>query len=87
MIVRSLMNIRTVSILVLLVAPAAVYAQCAFISPRQAHVSQTQSKQPGWSLLRITQYPSLIRVLRADIVTQITAEHETNSFLPMEVVA
>jgi hypothetical protein len=86
MIVRSPMNIRTVSILVLLVAPAAVYAQCAFISPWQAHVSQTQSKQPGWSLLRITQYPSLIQVVRIDIVTQITAAYKTTC-RPMEVVA
>jgi len=86
MIVRSPMNIRTVSILVLLVAPAAAYAHCAFISLWQAHVSQTQSKQPGWSVLRITQYPSLIQVVRLDIVTQITAVYKTTC-RPMEVVA
>jgi hypothetical protein len=80
------MNIRTVSLLALFVVPATIYAQGSIFSQWQARASQTQSKQPGWSVLRITQYPSLIQVVRTDIVTQITAAHKTTC-RPMEAVA
>jgi hypothetical protein len=71
------MNIRVVTILALSVAPAAAYAQSAFFSQWQARATETQSRQPGWSVPLITQYSSLIQVLRTDFTRQITAARST----------
>jgi len=85
MLVRSPMNIRTVSVLALFVVPVAIYAQSRFFSQWTALVSQTQSKRLGWKVHLIAQYPSLIEVVRTDVVMQVTAAHTT--FRPMEAVA
>jgi hypothetical protein len=80
------MNIRTASLLALLVVPAATYAQSTFFSQWQACVSQTQSKQIGWNVHLITQYPYSVQVARADVAMQIAAVH-TTTCRPMEDVA
>ena len=77
MLFHNRMNIRAVILLVLLVVPAAIYAQVTIFSQWEARASQTQSKQPGWSVPLITQYPSLIQVARTDFVRQITAARTT----------
>jgi len=86
MLVRSPMNIRTISILALVVAHAATYVQSAILCQWQTRIAQTQSKLLGWSVPLITQYPSLIRVMHNDVVMQINAAHTTTCRL-MEAVA
>jgi hypothetical protein len=71
------MNTRTLSIFILFAVPATVYAQSNFFSQWQARASKTQSRQPGWSVPVITQYPSLIQVARTDFVRQNTAARTT----------
>jgi len=86
MLVRSPMNIRTASLLALFVVHAATYAQSTFFSQWQIRVSQAQSKQLGWNVHLIAQYPYLFQVVRTDVVMQIAAVH-TTTCRPVKAVA
>jgi hypothetical protein len=50
-------------------------AQDHFFEQWEARASQTQSKQPSWSVPLIAPYPMLIQVFRADSTRQITPTH------------
>lgn len=51
---------------------ASLTAQDNFFTHWEARVSQTQSKQPSWSVPLVAPYPMLIQVLRADFTRQVT---------------
>ena len=65
--------IRKSAIVVCLLAWAAsLSAQDQFFQKWEARTTQTQSKQPGWSVPLFAPYPMLIQVFRTDITRQIT---------------
>src|SRR5271170_8516287 len=53
-------------------ATASLHAQDGFITKWEARASQTQSKQPSWSVPLVAPYPMLIQVFRADFTRQVT---------------
>src|SRR5271170_637043 len=53
-------------------ATASLHAQDGFFAKWEARASQTQSKQPSWSVPLIAPYPMLIQVFRADFTRQVT---------------
>jgi hypothetical protein len=59
-------------ILCLLACVKPLCGQGNFFEKWQTRASQTQSKQPAWSVPLIAPYPMLIQVFRADFVRQIT---------------
>jgi hypothetical protein len=78
-------NMKTLSLsLLLLLAPASVFAQDAsipvlttapatgnFYARWSARTNATQSKQPAWAVPLVTTYTGLFQVIRTDIVRQI----------------
>jgi len=50
----------------------ALVAQDNFFSRWEQRTSETQSKQPSWSVPLVAPYPMLIQVLRADFTRQVT---------------
>jgi Putative MetA-pathway of phenol degradation len=65
---------KTIATLVLLAASAGatLSAQDNFLSQWERRTSQTQSKQPSWSVPLVSPYPMLIQVFRADFTRQVT---------------
>ena len=65
---------KAIATLVLLAAHAgaALSAQDNFFSQWERRTSQTQSKQPSWSVPLVAPYPMLIQVFRADFTRQVT---------------
>ena len=53
-------------------ATASLHAQDGFFAKWEARASQTQSKQPSWSVPLVAPYPMLIQVFRADFTRQVT---------------
>ena len=53
-------------------AGANLSAQDNFFSKWEKRASQTQSKQPSWSVPLVAPYPMLIQVFRADFTRQVT---------------
>jgi hypothetical protein len=53
-------------------ATASLNAQDGFVAKWQKRASETQSKQPSWSVPLVAPYPMLIQVFRTDITRQIT---------------
>jgi hypothetical protein len=65
--------LKTLAALVLLVtASAAVDAQDNFFTRWEKRTTETQSKQPSWSVPLVAPYPMLIQVFRADFTRQVT---------------
>ena len=66
--------LKTIATLTLLVAGAGTTlpAQDNFFSRWEKRTSQTQSKQPSWSVPLVSPYPMLIQVFRADFTRQVT---------------
>jgi hypothetical protein len=60
--------------IVLLVSSSAasLHAQDNFFSRWEQRATQTQSKQPSWSVPLVAPYPMLIQVFRADFTRQVT---------------
>lgn len=63
---------RRFSVACLLVCALPLCAQDNFFEKWEARTTQTQSKQPSWSVPLVAAYPMLIQVFRADFVRQIT---------------
>ena len=59
-------------ILLVLCSAASLHAQDNFFSRWEQRATQTQSKQPSWSVPLVAPYPMLIQVLRADFTRQVT---------------
>ena len=59
-------------VLLVLSSTASLHAQANFFSQWEHRVTQTQSKQPSWSVPLIAPYPMLIQVFRADFTRQVT---------------
>ena len=66
--------LKTIATLTLLAAGAgaSLSAQDNFFSRWEKRTSQTQSKQPSWSVPLVSPYPMLIQVFRADFTRQVT---------------
>ena len=66
--------LKTIATLALLAAGAGATlpAQDNFFSKWEKRASQTQSKQPSWSVPLVAPYPMLIQVFRADFTRQVT---------------
>lgn len=65
--------IRKVGTLLCLLASACTLsAQGNFFQKWEARTTQTQAKQPSWSVPVVAPYPMLIQVFRADFIRQIT---------------
>jgi hypothetical protein len=58
--------------LCLLASARFLYAQDNFFEKWQARTTQTQSKQPAWSVPLVAPYPMLIQVFRSDFTRQVT---------------
>jgi len=59
-------------ILLVLCSAASLHAQDNFFSRWEQRATQTQSKQPSWSVPLVAPYPMLIQVFRADFTRQVT---------------
>lgn len=59
-------------ILLVLCSAASLHAQDNFFSRWEQRATQTQSKQPSWSVPLVAPYPMLIQVFRADFSRQVT---------------
>lgn len=59
-------------ILLFLCSAVSLYAQDNFFSRWEQRTTQTQSKQPSWSVPLVAPYPMLIQVFRADFTRQVT---------------
>jgi hypothetical protein len=59
-------------ILLVLCSAASLHAQGNFFSRWEQRATQTQSKQPSWSVPLVAPYPMLIQVFRADFTRQVT---------------
>jgi hypothetical protein len=59
-------------ILLVLSSAASLHAQDNFFSRWEQRATQTQSKQPSWSVPLVAPYPMLIQVFRADFTRQVT---------------
>ena len=59
-------------VLLILSSAASLDAQDNFFSRWEQRTTQTQSKQPSWSVPLVAPYPMLIQVFRADFTRQIT---------------
>ncbi|HLH36979.1 MAG TPA: hypothetical protein VKX41_20065 [Alloacidobacterium sp.] len=64
--------VRKFAVLCLLASTRLLCAQDNFFEKWEARTTQTQSKQPSWSVPLVAPYPMLIQVFRADFVRQIT---------------
>jgi hypothetical protein len=66
--------LKTIATLALFATGAAVAlpAQDNFFTKWEKRASQTQSKQPSWSVPLVAPYPMLIQVFRADFTRQVT---------------
>ena len=64
--------VRKLAVLCLLAFASHLCAQDNFFEKWEARTTQTQSKQPSWSVPLVAPYPMLIQVFRADFVRQIT---------------
>jgi hypothetical protein len=60
------------ALLFLLASASTLCAQDNFFERWQARASQTQAKQPSWSVPLVAPYPMLIQVFRSDFTRQIT---------------
>jgi hypothetical protein len=60
------------ALLCLLASASTLCAQDNFFERWQARASQTQAKQPSWSVPLVAPYPMLIQVFRSDFTRQIT---------------
>ena len=60
------------ALLCLLASASTLCAQHNFFERWQARASQTQAKQPSWSVPLVAPYPMLIQVFRSDFTRQIT---------------
>ncbi len=58
-------------VLCLLASARSLHAQSNFFEGWEARTTQTQSKQPSWSVPLVAPYPMLIQVFRADFTRQI----------------
>lgn len=56
-------------------AALSLQAQDNFFTRWEKRATQTQSKQPSWSVPLVAPYPMLIQVFRADFTRQITPAH------------
>lgn len=63
---------RSVIAVCLLAWAVSLSAQDSFFQKWEARTTETQSKQPGWSVPLFAPYPMLIQVFRADFTRQIT---------------
>lgn len=59
-------------VLLVLSSAASLHAQGNFFSQWEQRTTQTQSKQPSWSVPLVAPYPMLIQVFRADFTRQVT---------------
>ena len=60
------------TIILAVCAAASLNAQDGFVAKWQKRASETQSKQPSWSVPLVAPYPMLIQVFRSDFTRQIT---------------
>lgn len=72
MILAKYMLRKSAIIVCLLAWTISLSAQDNFFQKWEARTTQTQSKQPGWSVPLFAPYPMLIQVFRADFTRQIT---------------
>jgi hypothetical protein len=54
---------------------ASLTAQDNFFEKWESRTSQTQAKQPSWSVPAVAAYPMLIQVFRTDFLRQVTPTH------------
>lgn len=62
----------TTLVFLALSSTASLYAQDNFFSRWEQRATETQSKQPSWSVPLVAPYPMLIQVFRADFSRQVT---------------
>lgn len=58
--------------LLVLILTSALHAQDNFFSRWEKRTTETQAKQPSWSVPLVAPYPMLIQVFRADVTRQVT---------------
>lgn len=59
-------------ILLFLCCASSLFAQDNFFTKWEKRTTETQAKQPSWSVPLVAPYPMLIQVLRADFTRQVT---------------
>jgi hypothetical protein len=66
---------KWIVVLCLVISAVSLSAQDNFFERWEARTTQTQAKQPSWSVPVVAPYPMLIQVFRADFLRQITPTH------------